>query len=418
MKTLLILTVAILTGISANGIFMPNQTEQVPIDRLFKNLEQRLERKTNDFVLTYQLARLHAMAYATNQPAFPVGTKDELIEFAYPGTDAGIPRTVQVKTNQEERLIAFRHLTNAITQYNRALLLLRQSTNQNEQRWHVLPIHLGLAWCLDQAGRRDEALAAYRKTLKIAWTIEVTGEFDLKAWLRDTWKDVQSGRNPIRAQRRGFIGPGVSFSEETIGYLLKLLDPVKDAKEIAQLKADQVSLRKMGRAVTPILVPMETGAPFEDLVDRKARVTFDLDGTGWQRPWSWISPKAAWLVYDHDGSGRITSALQMFGNVTFWIFWRDGYEALSSLDDDGDGVLQGTELRGLALWQDRNGNGISESGEVQPVARFGIEAIKCYADSDEGGIARSSGGVTFADGSSRPTYDWIAHAQSPDSTDE
>jgi hypothetical protein len=43
---------------------------------------------------------------------------------------------------------------------------------------------------------------------------------------------------------------------------------------------------------------------------------------------------------------EITSALQLFGNVTFWMFWRDGYAAMSALDDNGDGVLSGDNCRG------------------------------------------------------------------------
>ena len=98
----------------------------------------------------------------------------------------------------------------------------------------------------------------------------------------------------------------------------------------------------------------------------------------------------------------------MFGSVTFWIFWQDGYEALSSLDDDGDGVLRGAELRGLALWQDRNGDGVSAPGEVCPVEAFGITAISCSTESNSGGMVWNPHGMTFDDGTSRPTYDWIA----------
>jgi hypothetical protein len=133
----------------------------------------------------------------------------------------------------------------------------------------------------------------------------------------------------------------------------------------------------MGFSITPILVPLVKGAALNDLVNADAAVTFDLDGSGLPKQWGWTTSNAAWLVFDRDGHGQITSARQMFGDVTFWIFWRDGYEALRSLDDDQDGVLQGSELCGIALWHDRNGNGISEPGEVRPVAECGIVSISC-----------------------------------------
>src|SRR5438552_9313035 len=97
----------------------------------------------------------------------------------------------------------------------------------------------------------------------------------------------------------------------------------------------------------------------------------------------------------------------MFGNVAFWIFWPDGYTALSSLDDNGDDVLSGPELRGLAVWNDRNSDGISDSGEVIPVEDLGIASISCRSQIDGRGMHCNPAGVVFTNGLSRATYDWI-----------
>src|SRR4030095_11141847 len=126
--------------------------------------------------------------------------------------------------------------------YERAIMLLKKSTNDAQSKeWLVLPLELGHAWCLDQAGRRKEALAAYRKVLELAWKQEVTGQFSIREWVEDKWDAVKAGSNPLRASstRVGHIGPGVCFSREIIDYMLKLLDPVRDAKEIAELKERQ-----------------------------------------------------------------------------------------------------------------------------------------------------------------------------------
>jgi hypothetical protein len=348
------------------------------------------------------------MAYATNLSEMPIRKEDQRPQFDFPGSDSGVPRTVHPASNVAARQAALQHLTNAIAYYRVAIVLLKKSTNVNEQRWLILPTELGLAWCLDQAGRREEAIQAYRKALGIAWKMEVTGDFSVEQWIRDVWNDVRSGQNPLRPHTRGYIGPGVCFSREIIDYLLKLLDPVKDAREIARLKQDQRTLLSMGRAITPLIVPLEPGAGLVDLVNPGARVTFDLDGSGVRRAWGWITPKAAWLVYDAIGCGQIRSGLQMFGNVTFWVFWLDGYEALAALDDDGDGVLRGSELNGLALWQDRNSNGVSDPGEVLPLSAWGITAVSCAKQRDASGLLWNPAGVTLTNGTTRPTYDWIA----------
>jgi hypothetical protein len=114
-------------------------------------------------------------------------------------------------------------------------------------------------------------------------------------------------------------------------------------------------------------------------------------------------------VYDADRRGRITSALQWFGDVTFWLFWKNGYEALGALDDDADGELKGTELRFLAIWQDRDSDGVSDPGEVRPLADHGIIGLSCRFTPGDGILvaAKSDRGVRFADGRAQATYDVI-----------
>ena len=374
--------------------------------RVLTNLQQRLATNSQNVETLYQLARVHSMAYATNLTFVPITKRDGEPMFEHPGSDIGVPRKISPRPSAQEQAEASRHLTNAIAYYQRAAKLALKDP-ATPHRWLVVPIHLGLAWCVEQQGRREEAIEAYRAALQYAWRQEVEGEFRLQERARLSWDQLRTGSNPFQKPQKGYIGPGVCYSDEIIGYLLKLLDPKKDAKEIAQLEADRKELRSMGRAVTPLLVPMKSNLCLEELIDPKAGVAFDLDGSGERRSWGWTTTNAAWLVFDHDRTGRITSGLQMFGNVTFWIFWRDGYDALASLDDNDDGELSGVELRGLSLWCDRNCNGISEAGEVVPVTDLGIARIACHGQQHSTGIPFNEHGVVFRDGTTRATYDWI-----------
>jgi hypothetical protein len=403
-RTWVIVILSLLLVNSSRGKFAFFETRQVPIDRVFKNLQLRLEKDTNDFSATYCLARLHSMAYATTNLAEINVRKDNSEPVLSRPWESDVPLSVQTFTSLDARKAAFEHLTNAITLYERAIFLLKKSTNVAERRWMVLPTQLGWAWCLDQAGRTNEAIAMYRKTLKVAWKIEVTGDFDFKQWVSDAWGDLKTGRNPIRSHPRGSLGD-FSYSEEIIGYLLRLLDPVEDAEEIAQLNKDKKTLSSMGRWVTPILIQLQANAEFDELVDQKSSVAFDLDGSGLKRKWAWLTPKAGWLVFDPERTGCVESGLQMFGNVTFWIFWPNGYEALSALDDNGDGVLSGEELRGLAIWNDRNCDGVSDPGEVIPVEELGIEVISCRSQVNSNGMHWNPAGVIFANGTLGASYD-------------
>ena len=51
-----------------------------------------------------------------------------------------------------------------------------------------------------------------------------------------------------------------------------------------------------------------------------------------------------------------------------------GYEPMSMLDDNCNGWLEGNELSGLSVWQDRNSNGVSDMGEVESVATLASTA--------------------------------------------
>jgi hypothetical protein len=128
-----------------------------------------------------------------------------------------------------------------------------------------------------------------------------------------------------------------------------------------------------------------------------------------RREWTWITRDAGWLVYDAGGRGDISSALQLFGNVSFWLFWGHGYDALTALDDNDSGELDGAEVRNLAIWHDANSNGISEPGEVRPLAEHGIVALSCSYDEGDGAefAAVSLHGLRMRTGETRPTYDVI-----------
>ncbi|MFO0804154.1 MAG: hypothetical protein U0791_13655, partial [Gemmataceae bacterium] len=191
-----------------------------------------------------------------------------------------------------------------------------------------------------------------------------------------------------------------------------LLDKVKDKGEIATLDDRMAQLRKLPRAVTPVAIPLEDGLIAADLEDRNARVAFDADGSGLQRKWTWINSRAAWLVHDPKHTGKIDSALQMFGGVTFWLFWETGYDAMAALDDNRDGILSGQELDGLALWHDTNTNGLCEPGEVKSVSAYGIMSLSCKFERDHNHpdrVAYSRAGATFKNGHTRPTFDLVLH---------
>lgn len=165
--------------------------------------------------------------------------------------------------------------------------------------------------------------------------------------------------------------------------------------------------------VTPILFSFEQQGGLGELLAPNVFVSFDLDGTGRKQRWPWVKPDTAILVWDPDRTGRITSGRQLFGSVTWWLFFPDGYRALDALDDNRDGELAGAELAGLAIWMDANSNGVSDPGEVTAIEDTPIAGIETAAITTDGVSPANPIGLRLKHGRRLPTYDWVVREASP-----
>ncbi len=188
-----------------------------------------------------------------------------------------------------------------------------------------------------------------------------------------------------------------------------------ETKTLAQVEKDiKTIVDKPSGWVTPIVFTLRSHGGLRDLLAEGAAVPFNLDGTGRTQQWQWVRPTTAILVWDPAGRGRITSGRQLFGTVTWWMFWPDGYRAMDALDDDRDGWLSGAELAGLAAWFDRNTNVVSDPGEVVKLGSLGVTGLATRAAGKTRGAPFNPAGLKLRTGRVLPTYDWLASpAQEP-----
>lgn len=227
--------------------------------------------------------------------------------------------------------------------------------------------------------------------------------------------DATIKKDAAREEQPPFGGLRELISYEAGKSFQKLADadPAIAAKDEARPKAIAEGLKKLealpeNRAITPIVFSLNGSSSLSELLAPHVTSTFDLDGTGRDQSWPWLRPDTALLVWDSSASGNITSGRQLFGSVTWWMFFRNGYEALDALDDNADGSLSGRELRGIAAWFDRNSNGQSDPGEVVSLASLGIASISVQVTGQDGRSPMNHAGLTLTSGQTLPTYDWVA----------
>jgi hypothetical protein len=233
------------------------------------------------------------------------------------------------------------------------------------------------------------------------------------AYALDRLGETNTARRELRTiLKRGLqrlSGPQSEWEDhavltETAAHLAHLAVSRSDRERMTRLRQRLEASRPI-IYVTPIVVPMRDVA-FSRMVDEGSPIAFDFAGTGDRRAQGWLTPDAAWLVWDPEWRGEVRSGFDMIGQRTWSVFWSDGFEALRALDDNRDGQLTGGELGGLSLWRDENRNGVSDPGEVIPVIVHGISALGVRGEPARPGLITAPDGVRFENGQTRPLYDW------------
>ncbi|WP_309708017.1 hypothetical protein [Armatimonas sp.] len=389
--------------------------EYVPIARLIQNLNNAIQKNPKDTESYYLLGRVHYFAFMA--PPKDTSTKPETLRvhqfsggFSFasnsgsddPGKSKAPGPRGYTRTPKQQIV----HVRAAVTRLQQGLRL------RGDKVWSFGSepglYELCLACALEEGAKyapkvgplpglsatatawRDAAIQNY-------WlAYERTEASDLKEQTRSTGKLVaeEAGEAYIRLiKQRGRLS----------------------ATEIFRMGRITIAVKKMQSIltyVTPVIFSLKPQATFSNMVAPHQQVRFNLDGTGRRQQLSWVSPETAILCWDPAGTGKITSGKQLFGSVTWWMFWRDGYAAMAALDDNHDGWLTGRELSGLALWFDRNQNGVSNPGEVVPIAQTPVAGLATTATSEESGSPRNAAGLRMRDGSTLPTWDWIATVKS------
>jgi hypothetical protein len=148
-----------------------------------------------------------------------------------------------------------------------------------------------------------------------------------------------------------------------------------------------------------------------------AGLQYDLTGSGLRASVGWSSAEDGFLVRDINHDGSINDGTEMFGEATVLANGeraQDGFEALSDLDTNQDGIInsQDQAFNSLAIWRDANTDGVTNAGELLTLAQHDIASLNLgYTESDRvdnGNQLRLVSNYTTTDGTSYEMVDvWL-----------
>ncbi len=141
-----------------------------------------------------------------------------------------------------------------------------------------------------------------------------------------------------------------------------------------------------GETVTlaaPIILDLD-GLGVETTTASQSSATFDIDGDGTADDTSWIGTTEAFLFLDRDRNGTVSgiSELSFADDVAGA---RSDLEGLRAFDSNRDGMLSVDDIRfsDFNLWQDRNGDGSAQNGEILSLSAAAVRSINLVASATE-----------------------------------
>lgn len=189
---------------------------------------------------------------------------------------------------------------------------------------------------------------------------------------------------PAVAQAEPLCGP--EFVPSTADELARLGDArtrYQAGMEQGVSAEDNLAAERLFRVVPcnvgdPLVLDLDGGGV--SLVAAIRGPVFDLFGWGEGVRTAWIGAGEAFLALDRDGNGRIDNGRELFTNFVGTRGYDEvpsGFDHLARHDANGDGRLDAADpaFGDLRLWQDADGDAVSDRGELKTLAEAGVSSI-------------------------------------------
>ncbi|WP_034292686.1 cadherin-like domain-containing protein [Herbaspirillum sp. RV1423] len=137
---------------------------------------------------------------------------------------------------------------------------------------------------------------------------------------------------------------------------------------------------------------------------------YDIKNDGWRYQMGWTTGGDGFLAFDANGDGKIAGR----GELSFKDYLpgaQTDLEGLAAFDTNHDGKISAADAvwSKLRVWQDANGNGVSDDGEIMSLDKAGIKEISLTSDkkfsTSNGNVIHGMAQVTMTDGSAMQAAD-------------
>ncbi len=130
--------------------------------------------------------------------------------------------------------------------------------------------------------------------------------------------------------------------------------------------------------VDPLILDLDNDGI--ETVGTEAGVLFDANADGIKNGTGWVSKDDGFLVWDKSGNGTIDTGRELFGDSFIKANGQtalNGFDALSSLDDNADGKVNAADAAwsSLRVWIDADTDGVTDAGELKTLAALNITAV-------------------------------------------
>jgi hypothetical protein len=140
-----------------------------------------------------------------------------------------------------------------------------------------------------------------------------------------------------------------------------------------------------------------------------SEVHFDLNNDFFSERTGWIGSGAGLLALDKNGNSKIDDVTELFGSYT-----GSGLGDLAQYDLNADGKIDSADavFGKLRVWQDVNGDGVTDAGELQSLSQLGIASISLNGQAvngttPQGTEIRTYSTFTRTDGTISGVYDAV-----------